>query len=93
MEDLDSREQILQALIPLSDALPMMPPVICDWEQIRDLSHGRALEFEGRMRPGVPEMWVKALGPDGELFAIGKLKQVGDKRTFRPKRVLGVVQD
>jgi hypothetical protein len=38
-------------------------------------------------------MWVKALGPDGELFAIGKIKQVGDKRIFRPKRVFGDAQD
>ena len=88
IEDLDSREQIFQALIPLTDALPKMSPVRCDWEQIRKLSHGIAVELTGRARPGA-EIWAKALGPDGELFAIGKLKQDGDKLVFHPKRVLG----
>jgi tRNA U55 pseudouridine synthase TruB len=93
MEDLNSREQILQALVPASDGLPHMPPFECDREQIRDLSHGKALEIEGSLRPGAAETWAKALAPDGKLFAIGKVEQKGDKLVFRPKKVLGATQD
>lgn len=87
LENLDTREKIFQALVPASEALPHMSPVKCDPGQIEKLSHGMALEFAGSLRPGI-EIWAKALGPDGELFAIGKIRQDGDKLVFRPKRVL-----
>ena len=79
---------LYQALVPLSDGLPHMLSFECDWEQIGKLSHGMAVESKGWLRPGATEIWAKALGPDGELFAIGKIEQDGDKLVFRPKRVL-----
>lgn len=93
LEDLDSREKIFQALVPMLDGLPHMLPLKCDWEQIGKLSHGMAVETKGWMRPGAAETWAKALGPDGKLFAIGKVEQDGDKLVFRPKRVLGDTQN
>jgi tRNA pseudouridine55 synthase len=88
MEELDSREQIIRALVPASEGVPHMVPLKCDWEQIRKLSHGMEVQFKDLRVVGT-EPWGKALGPDGELFAVGKIKQDGDKLTFRPKRVLG----
>ncbi len=86
---LDTREKILKALVPASEALKHMPAVQCSPDQMEKLSHGMALTIGGDMELARHKgLWAQALGPDGELLAVGKLTPEGDAVLFHPKKVL-----
>jgi tRNA pseudouridine55 synthase len=64
-------------LVPVEEALGFMPAVHLTSEQLRDVSHGRAL------RVAAPAPLARALAPDGRLVAL--LEPAGDGT--RPIRV------
>lgn len=90
LDALDSREKIFDALLPASEALSHMPVVRCNPEQVEKLSRGSALNAGDMIEPPEKEAWAQALGPDGELLAVGKLARDGGRLLFRPKRVLAI---
>ncbi len=93
LRELDTTNKILGALIPASEALSHMPAITCGPEQIRRLSNGMTLTVtDGVEAPGEGQ-WARALGPDGELLAVGKLARDGDETLFRPKRVFAFDPD
>ena len=65
-------------LIPMGDALRVLPSVSVTWDEARDLVHGRALRREA------PDAQVRALAPDGRLVAIC----APGERGLSPRRVL-----
>ncbi|WP_243337426.1 tRNA pseudouridine(55) synthase TruB [Anaeromyxobacter soli] len=71
------RDALASRIIPMGDALRVVPPVAVDWHEARDLVHGRALERDA------PAPLVRALAPDGRLVAICSLGERG----LRPQRV------
>ncbi len=71
------REALAARIVPLGEALRVLPPVAVDWREARDLVHGRALQREA------PAALVRALAPDGRLVAICSLGERG----LRPQRV------
>ncbi len=89
LAELSSKEMIMQALLPASEALTHMPALRCSEEQAAQLAHGVALtvgeqiELSEQVGP-----WAQALGPEGGLLAVGRLVRNGDKVLFHPKRVL-----
>jgi tRNA pseudouridine55 synthase len=86
---LAAREHILAALVPPEVGLSSMPAVSCTPEQAAALSHGKPLTVTGQMQPTEAEKpWVQAVGPDGELLAVGKLLLDDKTLRFFPKRVL-----
>ena len=94
LAELDTTEKIMEALLPAADALAHMPAVTCSPEQAERLSHGMALTL-GR-EPALPEKegsWAQALGPGGELLAVGRLSRDGASVVFHPKKVLAAGRD
>ncbi len=86
---LDTRKKIVDALVPPSEALAHMPAVDCTQDQAEKLSHGVAVTVgPGTEPPERESEWAQALGPDGELLAIGKLVYEGGEVSFCPKKVL-----
>lgn len=89
LAELNTKEIILKALLPASEALPHMPALRCNEEQAARLAHGMALavgeQMESSERKG---SWAQALGPEGRLLAVGRLVHSGDTVLFQPKRVL-----
>ncbi|WP_242345728.1 tRNA pseudouridine(55) synthase TruB [Anaeromyxobacter terrae] len=71
------REALAARIVPMGEALRVLPPVALDWHEVRDLVHGRALQREA------PAALVRALAPDGRLVAICSLGERG----LRPQRV------
>lgn len=60
------------ALIPMRDLLPDFPSVVVDDVTATNIRHGRDFQVSPfRMNSGAPH--VKAIGPDGELVAIGRI--------------------
>jgi len=88
LDGLDTREKIMSALAPASGALSQMPAIKCDSGQAEKLSHGMALKVDDQTAISADDEWAQALGPDGGLLAVGKLKREGDGISFYPKRVL-----
>ena len=79
----------MEALAPASAALSHMPRIDCTPEQARALSCGMALAVGDRINgPKHEGSWAQALGPDGELIAVGKVSRDGDATLFHPKKVL-----
>ena len=91
--ELNERGVIMGALQPATEALTHMPSVTCDVEQARQLSHGMPLAVGEQVTlPEREGLWAQALGPDGELIAVGTLLRNGDDVLFQPKRVLACGQ-
>ncbi len=89
--DLDSRESIMQALLPAANALSHIQSVTCSPEDVRRLEHGMPVTVScGDEPPNGGESLAKALGADGELLAVGRLVRSGGTVLFQPKRVLTV---
>jgi tRNA pseudouridine55 synthase len=93
LAELGTRESIMQALLRTSDALSHMPAVTCTMEQAKQLAQGMKLAVSDQIRPlQVEDSWARALGPDGELIAMGTLSRNGDTLVFHPRRVLASSQ-
>lgn len=93
LAELNEREVIIRALLPTAEALTHMPSVSCDIEQAQQLAHGMPVTVGEQVAP--PELegsWARALGPDGELIAVGKLSRKDSGVLFYPKRVLACEQ-
>jgi tRNA pseudouridine55 synthase len=84
------------SLVPLADLLPGLPAVRLTDEGLRRVAHGREVGIAqmqdpaGLLESGDPESapdgpWVKMLGPDGRLAAVGRVSQGG---TLHPSIVL-----
>jgi len=90
---LDTREKIMEALLPSSQALSHLPAINCTADEAVSLSHGRALSV-GEREPGERVgAWAQALGPNGELLAVGKLSLEGGEMLFHPKKVLAATRE
>ena len=57
------------------------------------LSHGRALSVGERELGERVDAWAQALGPNGELLAVGKLSLEGGEMLFHPKKVLAATRE
>lgn len=61
-----------QALLPMAELLPQFPVVFVDDLTARQIRHGRDFSVSAfRASPG--SEFVKAIGPDGSLVAIGRI--------------------
>jgi tRNA pseudouridine55 synthase len=89
LAELETRESVTEALAPVSQALSHLPAVECTTEQARRLSHGMAVPIgDDADFSGTEGSWAQALGPGGELLAVGKCSRDGETVLFHPKRVL-----
>jgi tRNA pseudouridine55 synthase len=89
LDRLDKKESVLEAMIPTSKALPHLPELHCTAEQAGQIADGIRLAVDermGRFADGVS--WTRALGPDGDLIALGRLSREGEAVLFHPKKVL-----
>lgn len=68
-------------LLPPLLAVPDMPKVALDADQLDQLRHGRAMTLAQPAEPGE----VALVDADGNLLALGEV--AGDSRALRPKRV------
>lgn len=89
LDRLDKREKVLEAMIPTSEALPDLPALHCTAEQVGQIAHGMRLAVDKRLaRFADGVSWTKALGPDGDLIALGRLAREGEAVLFHPRKVL-----
>jgi tRNA pseudouridine55 synthase len=87
--EFDSRKAVMQALRPASEALSHTPAVTCSPEDARRIERGMPVTVSNDIEPMKNEdSLAHALGPDGELLAVGKLVKKGETLLFQPKRVL-----
>jgi tRNA pseudouridine55 synthase len=71
LQELKDEGRLEQAIIKPSDLLPHFPPVFVDDTTARQIRQGRDFSVSAfRMNAGAEH--VKAIGPNGELIAIGK---------------------
>jgi tRNA pseudouridine55 synthase len=72
LQQLKADGNLSQALLPMADLLPQFPPVYVDDVVVRQIRQGRDFSVSAfRANPGAE--FVKAIGPDGALVAIGKI--------------------
>jgi tRNA pseudouridine55 synthase len=89
LEDLQALKEegrLREALLPMAELLPQFPPAYIDDVTARQVRQGRDFSVSAfRARAG--SEFVKALGPDGELVAIGKIAL---PHVYHPVVVFGV---
>jgi tRNA U55 pseudouridine synthase TruB len=72
LQQLKSDDNLRSALLPMAELLPQFPPVFVDDATVGQIRHGRNFTVSAfRANPGSEH--VKAIGPDGELVAIGRI--------------------
>jgi tRNA pseudouridine55 synthase len=72
LQQLKSDGHLSQALLPMAELLPQFPAVYVDDVIVRQIRQGRDFSVSAfRANPG--SEYVKAIGPDGALVAIGKI--------------------
>jgi tRNA pseudouridine55 synthase len=72
LQQLKADGHLSQALLPMAELLPQFPSVFVDDVVVRQIRQGRDFGVSAfRVNPGSEH--VKAIGPDGELVAIGKI--------------------
>ncbi|MBI5118097.1 tRNA pseudouridine(55) synthase TruB [Candidatus Poribacteria bacterium] len=87
--ELNSREAVMQTLLPASEALSYTPAVVCGSEDARLIECGMPVIVSNDLEPVKNgDSLAHALGPDGELLAVGRLVKKGETLLFQPKRVL-----
>lgn len=73
LEDLASQGRLAQALVPAAQLLPAMPNEVVDTITAGQIRQGRDFRVSPfRIARGAK--YVKAIGPDGQLIAIGEAK-------------------
>jgi tRNA pseudouridine55 synthase len=90
---LDTRDKIVETLLPASQALSHLPAIKCAAEEAVSLSHGRALSVGEREFGEHEGAWAQAFGPDGKLLAVGKLALEGGETLFHPKKVFAATRE
>jgi tRNA pseudouridine55 synthase len=89
LDELNSRERVMEALVPVPQGFSHMTSISCNSEEAAKLAHGIALTVSGKIEPSAGEADpVLALGPDNELLAVGKITRDGDSVLFHPTRVM-----
>ena len=89
LDRLDKKEKVFETLLPTSKALPHLPVLHCTAEQAGQIRHGMQLAINERLACSADDVsWAQALGPDGDLIAVGKISREGEAVLFHPKRVL-----
>jgi tRNA pseudouridine55 synthase len=72
LQALRAEGRLREALLPMADLLPQFPRVFVDEATARQIRQGRDFSVSAfRANPGSGH--VKAIGPDGELVAIGRI--------------------
>jgi tRNA pseudouridine55 synthase len=86
LQNLKDEGRLDEGLVTMSDLLPEFPGVFVDDVTAANIRHGRDFNVSPfRVNAGSPH--VKAIGPDGQLVAIG---QITMPHTYHPVVVLGV---
>lgn len=90
LADLNTKERIMESLLPISAVLSHLPSFVCTQEQAEQLAHGTTLTVTGQIdSPVSAGAWVQAIRHGGALAAMGKLSLEGGSLLFHPKRVFG----
>jgi tRNA pseudouridine55 synthase len=91
LSQLNTEGDVVQALLPLSEALAHLTKISCSEEEIHPLLHGMRIQVNARVEPAhaVKESnWICAFGPDNIPVALGRLAQEGETIFFQPKKLL-----
>lgn len=73
LEELANGERLIEAFIPAADLLPEIPSEFVDFTTAGFIRQGRDFRVSPfRVRPG--SKYVKAVGQDGQLLAIGEVR-------------------
>ncbi len=72
LQDLRAANRLHEALLPMAELLPQFPPAFLDDVTVRQVRQGRDFSVSAfRANPWAE--FVKAIGPDGHLVAIGRI--------------------
>ena len=85
LQTLKDEGRLHEALIPMSDLLPEFPGVFVDDITATNIRHGRDFNVSA-FRANGESPHVRAIGPDGQLVAIGRIAM---PHTYHPIVVLG----
>lgn len=86
LQTLKGEDRLHEALVPMSDLLPEFPGVFVDDITAATIRQGRDFQVSAfRVNAGSP--YVKAIGPDGGLVAVGRIAM---PHVYHPIVVLGV---
>jgi len=72
LQKMKDEDRLAEALIPMSELLPEFPGIVVDEITAQNIRHGRDFHVSP-FRASSGATHVKAIGPDGELVAIGKI--------------------
>jgi len=84
LQSLKDEDRLEKALVAMSDLLPEFPGVFVDDVTAANIRHGRDFNVSP-FRANVESRHVKAIGPDGQLIAIG---QIAMPHTYHPVVVM-----
>jgi tRNA pseudouridine55 synthase len=90
---LNERRDVIDALLPLSQALSHLHRITVDEEQAEHLLHGmRAPVGERVPTENEESSWVCAYDLDGRLLALGTVVSEGGHAFFRPRKLLAPLE-